>query len=171
MRLFFLLLLLLPIAELAVLIQVGKTIGVFQTLGLLLLMAILGVMFLRSQSASALSRARQRLQDGQVPARELVEGVMISFGGVLLLIPGFITDLLAMLLLFPPTRHAIVTWLVTKGGMAVFGGGPGAFVFTRFGGQWPSQSGPHRRDIYEGEFRREEEPKRPLDGPKPPSEP
>lgn len=170
MRFVFLILLLLPVLEIIVLIQVGKTIGILQTLGLLVLMAILGAYFLRRQSASTLARARQRLQSGQMPAREMLEGLLISFGGVLLLVPGFITDLLAMTLLFPPTRHALVTWLAAKGGAQILGG-PGGFVFTRFGGGFPPQAGPGRRDIYEGEFSRDDEPKTPLRGPKGPSEP
>ena len=171
MRVFFLILLILPIAEIFVLIKVGQTIGFLQTLGVLVLMAILGAWFLRQQSFKTMMRAGKRMQAGQLPARELVEGVLISIGGFMLLLPGFITDAFALILLLPPTRHAVLAFLIAKGRLAAFNSGPGAFVFSRFGGGFPPQSGPGRRDIYEGEFTREEGPKRPLGGPKGPSEP
>src|SRR5690606_8901148 len=135
-------------------------------------MAALGVSILRQQSANTLRRAQARMHGGELPARELFEGLLISIGGVLLLTPGLITDLFALFLLFPFSRRALANWLLRKGTLNAMNSGPGAFVFTRFGGPgWPPQGGPGRRDIYEGEFSREEEPRTPLERPKDPSEP
>ena len=171
MRLLFLLFIIVPIAELMLLIRVGQTIGVLPTIVLVLATAAIGVRILRHQSLSTLKRAQQRMQSGEVPGKEIVEGFLISIGGALLLTPGFITDLFAIGLLLPPTRHALVGYLFRKGAMKAMSTGPGAFVFTRFGGGFPPQGGPGRRDIFEGEFSRDDEPKTPLRGPKGPSDP
>lgn len=176
MRLLFLFAIVLPIAELMLLIEVGKEIGVLPTVLILLGIAAIGLRILRHQSVSTLRRAHQRVQGGELPGREIVDAFMISIGGALLLMPGFITDLFALCLLLPLSRRAVVAWLLRRGGLGAMQSGPGAFVFTRFGnnpfsGVWPPQGGPGRRDIYEGEFSREDEPKTPLKGPKGPSEP
>lgn len=175
MRFLFLLIIVLPIAELMLLIEVGQEIGVLPTVLLVLLTATTGITILRRQSMSTLRRAQQRMQGGEMPGREIMEGFLISIGGALLLTPGFITDLFAILLLIPPTRRALVGWLFRKGAMTAMRSGPGVFMFTRFGGSsfgnWPPQGGPGRRDIYEGEFSREEPPRTPLDGPKGPPDP
>lgn len=176
MRFLFLLLIVLPIAELMLLIEVGREIGVLPTVLIVLATAALGLRVLRYQSASTLRRAQQRVQGGEMPGQEILEGFLISIGGALLLSPGFITDLFAICVLLPPTRRALVGWLVRRGGLSAMRAGPGAFVFTRFGSDpfsagWPPQGGPGRRDIFEGEFTREDEPKTPLEGPKGPSDP
>ncbi|MEY4641801.1 MAG: FxsA cytoplasmic rane protein [Pseudomonadota bacterium] len=160
MRLLFLLFIILPIAELMLLLKVGQTIGALQTIALVLLTAALGVFFLRRQSAATIKRAHERLRDGELPGREIIEGFMISIGGALLLTPGFITDLMALVLLLPFTRGTLVRYLLAKGGLAAMSAGPGGFMFTRFGGSrvsgvWPPQGGPGRKDILEGEFTRE----------------
>lgn len=175
MRFLFLLVIVLPIAELMLLVEVGQEIGVLPTVLLVFATAVAGMRILRHQSAGTMRRAQQRMQGGEMPGREIMEGFLISISGALLLVPGFITDVFALFLLLPPTRRALVGWLFRKGGMAAMQSGPGAFVFTRFGnspfsGDWPPQGGPGRRDIYEGEFSREDEPKTPLGGPKDPSD-
>lgn len=176
MRFLFLLIIVLPIAELMLLIEVGQEIGVLPTVLIVLATASTGIAILRRQGVSTLRRAQQRMQGGEMPGREIMEGFLISIGGALLLTPGFITDVFAICLLLPPTRRALVGWLFRKGALAAMRSGPGAFVFTRFGGssvgdRWPPQGGPGRRDIYEGQFSREDEPKTPIGGPKGPSEP
>jgi UPF0716 protein FxsA len=170
MRLLFLLFIIVPIAELMLLIKVGQTIGALPTIVLVLATAAIGVRILRHQSLSTLKRAQQRMQGGELPGREIVEGFLISIGGALMLTPGFITDLFAIFLLLPFTRKALVGYLFQKGRLKAMGTGPGAFVFTRFGGGWPPHGGPGGRDIYEGEYSRDDEPKTPLRGPKGPSE-
>ena len=96
-----------PIAELAVLIQVGQVIGVWWTIGLLVLDSILGSLLMRSQGRATWRRFNDTTRAGRVPAREVLDGALVIFGGALLLTPGFITDILGLVLLIPPTRALI----------------------------------------------------------------
>ena len=90
-----------PIVELAVLIQVGQLIGVWWTIALLIADALLGSWLLRSQGRLAWRRFNAALEEGRIPHREVVDGVLVIFGGVLLLTPGFISDIFGLLFLFP----------------------------------------------------------------------
>lgn len=119
----------LPIAEIAVFIVVGQYIGLWPTLGMILLTAVIGSMLLRIQGFGLLARIKEETGEGRVPGRELVHGVMIMLAGILLLTPGFITDVLGILLFIPPIRDA--GWRLLKDRIVVvtpFGGprGPGA---------------------------------------------
>jgi UPF0716 protein FxsA len=96
-----------PIAELAVVIQVGQAIGVWWTIALLIADSILGSVLMRSQGRAAWRRFNETTQARRVPAREVLDGGLIMFGGLLLLTPGFITDVLGLLLLIPPTRALV----------------------------------------------------------------
>jgi UPF0716 protein FxsA len=96
-----------PIAELYVIIQVGSWIGVWPTLAILLGDALLGSMLLRHQGRAAWRRFNAALDERRFPAREVADGVMVTVGGTLLLTPGFITDIVGLLLLVPPTRALI----------------------------------------------------------------
>jgi UPF0716 protein FxsA len=102
--LLFLVFVVLPIAELYVIIKVGEAIGVLPTIALLLLDGILGAALARSQGRLAWRRFNEALAAGRVPAKEVYDGAAIIFGGALMLSPGFITDVLALFLLLPPTR-------------------------------------------------------------------
>jgi UPF0716 protein FxsA len=93
-----------PIAELAVIIQVGQEIGVLPTVAILVADSILGSVLMRSQGRAAWRRFNDTTRAGRVPAREVLDGGLVIFGGALLLTPGFLTDILGLLLLFPPTR-------------------------------------------------------------------
>ena len=93
-----------PIAELAVIIQVGELIGVWWTIALLVADSILGAVLMRSQGRAAWRRFNEAVGVGRVPAREVLDGALVIFGGALLLTPGFITDILGLVLLIPPTR-------------------------------------------------------------------
>jgi UPF0716 protein FxsA len=104
-----------PIAELALLIQVGQVIGVWWTIGLLIADALLGSWLLRSQGRAAWRRFNEALAEGRIPHREVVDGVLVIFGGVLLLTPGFITDIFGALFLFPPTRVLMRRLLIRRG--------------------------------------------------------
>ena len=110
-----------PIAELAVLIQVGQAIGVWWTILLLIADAILGSWLLRTQSRAAWRRFNEALAGGRVPHREVVDGVLVIVGGVLLLTPGFITDIFGVLFLFPPTRVLLRGLLVRRGALKLMG--------------------------------------------------
>jgi UPF0716 protein FxsA len=98
---------LVPIAELAVIIQVGQAIGVWWTILLLIVDSILGAMLMRSQGRAAWRRFNEAVGAARVPAREVADGVLVIFGGALLLTPGFLTDIVGLLFLLPPTRAAI----------------------------------------------------------------
>ena len=113
-----------PIAELALLIQVGQAIGVWWTILLLVADAILGSWLLRTQSRAAWRRFNEALGGGRVPHREVVDGVLVIFGGVLLVTPGFITDIFGLLFLFPPTRVLLRGLLVRRGALKLMGSMP-----------------------------------------------
>jgi UPF0716 protein FxsA len=105
---------LVPIAELAILIQVGQAIGVWWTIALLVADSILGSLLMRSQGRAAWRRFGEATRAGRVPAREVLDGVLVIFGGALLLTPGFISDFLGLLLLLPPTRAVVRGILVRR---------------------------------------------------------
>jgi UPF0716 protein FxsA len=106
-----------PIAELAIIIQVGQLLGLWWTIALLIADSVLGSMLMRSQGRAAWRRFSAALEAGRAPAREVVDGVMIIFGGALLLTPGFISDVAGLLLLAPPTR-AVLRRLFLRQAMA-----------------------------------------------------
>jgi len=107
-----LLFILMPIAELYVIIQVGGLIGIWPTLALLLLDGLLGAALLRSQGRTAWRRFQEALASSRVPAKEVYDGAAIIFGAALLMTPGFITDVFGFLLLLPPTRAMLRRSLV-----------------------------------------------------------
>jgi UPF0716 protein FxsA len=102
-----LLFILVPIAELYVIIQLGHVFGVLNTLGLLVLVSFAGAWLMKREGLSALRRAQHQLDAGVVPGRELVDGALILLAGALLLAPGFITDAVGLLLLLPPVRAGV----------------------------------------------------------------
>jgi UPF0716 protein FxsA len=132
-----------PIAELYVIIKVGELIGLWPTLFLLLADALLGSWLLRHQGRGAWRRFNEALAARRFPGREVVDGALIIVGGTLLLTPGFLTDIAGAFLLIPPTR-ALTRRLLkrfTIGRFAVVDiGGPGPF------GGGPSDGGRPSRD-------------------------
>jgi len=120
-----------PIAELYVIIQVGELIGVVPTLILLLADAIGGSLLLKHQGRGAWRRFNQALAARRFPGKEVADGVLIVIGGTLLLTPGFITDVFGVFFLLPPTR-ALTRRLLRRYTLGRFtvvgvGGGPGTF--------------------------------------------
>src|SRR5215213_6555745 len=103
-----------PIAELAVLIQIGELIGVWWTIALLIADAVLGSLLARSQGRATWRRFNEALRDGRAPAREVMDGALVLFGGALLLTPGFLSDILGVFLLLPPTRAFVRRVLVRR---------------------------------------------------------
>ncbi|OLE35096.1 MAG: hypothetical protein AUG48_11510 [Actinobacteria bacterium 13_1_20CM_3_68_9] len=103
----------LPIAELYVIIKVGEAIGVLPTIGLLILDSFLGAALLRSQGRAAWRRFNEALAAGRIPTREVFDGAMVILGGAFLITPGFITDVIGVLLLIPPSR-AVFRGLVAR---------------------------------------------------------
>jgi UPF0716 protein FxsA len=105
--LLFILFIVVPIAELYVIIQVGQAIGVLPTIAILIADSILGSILMRTQGRAAWRRFNAAVSEGRVPTREVLDGVLVVFGGALLLTPGFITDVFGILFLLPPTRAII----------------------------------------------------------------
>lgn len=96
-----------PLLEIAVFIEVGGVIGVWPTIALTIATALAGSLLLRVQGLSTLMRARAEIDRGELPARELFEGLCLVLAGALLLVPGFVTDTLGLMLFFPPFRHLL----------------------------------------------------------------
>lgn len=131
-----------PLVEIYLLIEIGQVIGALPTIALCVLTAILGGGLLRHQGLSTLHRARTNLDQGKVPALELLEGVALLVGGALLMTPGFATDALGFACLLPPTRRMLVRAILARATITYGppGGGAG--------------DGRHGHDTIEGEYRR-----------------
>lgn len=118
MRFLFLLLIIIPIIEMWLLIVVGQSIGAIPTILLVMLTAIIGLHGLRRQGLSTLNRLQTKLSDHQLPAKEIVEGIILAVGGALLLSPGFVTDTVGFSCLIPLTRRfwlmAAFTWFQSR---------------------------------------------------------
>ncbi len=99
-----------PIVEIWLLFKVGGAIGGFNTIALVLLTALAGTALLRKQGLSTLLRAQQRLQQQQLPAAEIAEGIFLAIGGALLLTPGFVTDAIGLACLLPLSRR----WMIAR---------------------------------------------------------
>jgi UPF0716 protein FxsA len=102
-----LLLVVVPIAELYVIIQVGHVLGVVNTLALLVLISFTGAWLMKREGLTTWRRAQRQVDAGVVPGKELVDGALIVLAGALLVAPGFITDALGLLLLLPPVRAGV----------------------------------------------------------------
>ena len=109
----FVVFLVVPFVELFVILQVGHAIGALNTLALLILVSMVGAWLVKREGISVLRRAQERMAEGAVPGRELVDGVLILLAGALLITPGFLSDVLGVLLLLPPVRAAL-RGLVTR---------------------------------------------------------
>ena len=134
-----LLFLVVPIIELYIIVQVASSMGVMETIGLLILISVIGAWLVRAQGLAVLGRVQGQLAQGNVPGKELVDGLLILLAGALMLTPGFMTDAFGLLLLMPPTRAVVRTILIHRyrdrvvlgGTSAIFGG---RYRETRFGG-------------------------------------
>ncbi len=105
---------LVPVVEMWILIEVGGWIGALPTIALVVLTATLGLSLLKRQGLSTLMSARRKMDEGSIPASELVSGVMIAVGGALLLTPGFVTDAIGFALLIPQTRQWLLFRLIDR---------------------------------------------------------
>ena len=124
MALLVLLFLVVPIVELYVIIQVGQEIGALNTIGLLLVISVLGAWLAKREGTGVWRRLNQQVSTGKVPGAELIDAFLILLAGALLLTPGFISDVLAIFLLIPPTRALVRRVLRRRfiGKVEVFGG-------------------------------------------------
>jgi UPF0716 protein FxsA len=103
-----------PLAELYVILKVGDAIGPVWTILLLAADSVLGSVLLRSQGRSVWRRFNAALSDGKMPHREVVDGVLVIFGGAFLITPGFLTDIVGLTLLVPPTRAVVRRALIRR---------------------------------------------------------
>jgi len=140
-----LLFLLVPLVEIYVMIKVGGIIGAFPTILLVVLTAVVGAALARVQGLATLQRLQATLARGEAPASEMVEGVLLLAGALLLLTPGFITDLMGFFCLIPGTRRALA-WRALKRFTVVTPAGPDR--------KGPDGGSPR---TLEGEFRREDD--------------
>lgn len=106
----------LPIVELYVFVQVAQGWGFFNALGLIVLVSILGVAVVRHQGLRVWRRFQEQVLARQVPDREIADGVALLVAGVLLIVPGFVTDAVGVLLLLPPVRAGLRALLVRRAG-------------------------------------------------------
>lgn len=138
-----------PLTELYFLIEVGSRIGGIATIALTVFTAVLGGLLVRLQGLSVLLRVREMTARGEVPAVEMLEGALLMAAGVLLLLPGFITDGIGFLLLITPLRRALILgWLRRRGVMRP--------AWREAGRPDEPGQGRERRRIIDGEFRRED---------------
>jgi UPF0716 protein FxsA len=108
-----------PLAELYVILQVGEAIGAVWTILLLAADSVLGSLLLRNQGRTVWRRFNATLGEGRMPHREVIDGVLVVFGGAFLITPGFLTDIVGLLLLIPPTRALIRPLVVSRLGKRV----------------------------------------------------
>lgn len=114
MRFFLLLFIVIPIAEMWLLIHVGGLIGALPTIALVMLTAIIGLALLRRQGFATLMRGRAKMESGEIPAMEMLEALVLAVSGAMLLTPGFFTDALGFAGLLPLSRHWLVNWLIGR---------------------------------------------------------
>jgi UPF0716 protein FxsA len=124
-RFLFLFFIAVPLVEMLLLFEVSDQIGGLSTLGLVVATAVIGVQVLKQQGVATLTRANARLSSGELPAQEIIEGMLLAAAGALLLTPGFITDTLGFVFLAGPLRRLIAARLL-RSGLVRAGGGLGA---------------------------------------------
>lgn len=144
--------LLLPLAEIACFILVGRRIGLLPTLSLVVLSAVAGIVLMRIQGFGVLTRLRRSGQDGHAPGKELLDAAMILIAGILLLIPGFISDIVGLALFLPPVRTFLWNRLMRNVVVVNVGG-------MRPGREQPQSDGAQRTiDLDETDFHRDGRP-------------
>ncbi|AIW20225.1 MULTISPECIES: FxsA family protein [Vibrio] len=150
-----------PIIEIGLFISVGGYLGLWPTIALVLITAFVGASLVRSQGLQTLMSVQNRLQQGELPAQQILEGVMLAVSGVLLLTPGFMTDALGMLVLLPAPRAAMAKYLMSKMTVQSVGGGfQGGFGSGNFQqgpfDQDPFNQQPKDGNTFEGEYERKD---------------
>lgn len=128
MRFLFLFFIAVPLVEMLLLFEVSDQIGGLSTLALVVATAVIGVQVLKQQGIATLTRANARLSSGELPAQEIIEGMLLAAAGALLLTPGFITDTLGFVFLAGPLRRLIAARLLRSGLVRAGGGFSGGSV-------------------------------------------
>ena len=142
-----------PLLEMLVLFEVADRIGGIQTLLMVVLTAVIGVQILKQQGFSTLLRANDRIRQGQLPAQEIIEGMLLAAAGAMLLTPGFLTDTIGFLCLTGPVRRPLAGRLIAAG--VVRAGGFGSFSSRNGAGRGDDAfgNGPASRgQVFEGEY-------------------
>lgn len=158
MRFLFIFFIAVPLGEMLLLFEVSDRIGSLITVGLVVATAIIGVQILKQQGFATLTRASQKLQSGELPAQEIIEGMLLAAAGALLLTPGFITDTVGFVFLTGPLRRPIAAYVVRSGMVKAMGGSASGDGFTHFsgrGGRWEQSAD---SNIYEGDYHEESAP-------------
>ena len=141
MRFAFLIFLVIPIAELYLLFAVADLIGGLATLLIVIVTALTGISVLRRQGLNTLRSADQRLRTGQMPGQEIVEAMLLTFAGALLITPGLLTDSIGFALLTPALRGRLAARILSKGGGMFMGGFSASSTGTGFAGFGRPQRG------------------------------
>lgn len=157
MRFLFIFFILIPLTEMLLLFEVSGRIGGLLTLSLVVATAVIGVQILKRQGLATLTRANQRLQAGELPAQEIVEGMLLAAAGALLLTPGFITDTLGFIFLSAPLRRPIARKVVQSGMVKAMGGSVGSSGFGFRAGFSGDTERSGEGNVYEGDFSEEPE--------------
>jgi len=110
-QLLFVLFIIIPIIEITVIMQVGALLGVWPTIAIVILSAWLGAKFVRQQGVATLQSVQTKMAQGEMPSNEIVTGLMLLVAGVLLVTPGFVTDIFGLSLLIPSVRTAIASYV------------------------------------------------------------
>ena len=137
-----------PLVELYLLIEVGSEIGAIPTLFLTVFTAVLGGLLVRLQGFTTALRVREAMERGEMPAIEMLEGVVLLVAGIMLLLPGFITDAIGFLCLVPPVRRGLLLAFLRRSGVL------------RSSGSAPEPDSESRPRVIEGEFKREDDGKK-----------
>ncbi len=116
----FLILVGVPIIEIGLFIQLGGFLGLWPTLGIVVLTALIGSLLLRMQGLSTLEELRRSAETGQNPAGPMANGALILVAGLLLLTPGFFTDSIGFLLMVPPFRALLIRWIAARAQMKIY---------------------------------------------------
>ena len=116
-----LLFIIIPLVELYLIIKVGGYIGAFWTVMIVIGTAVIGVNLLRMQGFNTLKRAQQNMEQGAMPAMEMMEGIVLAVGGALLITPGFLTDTLGFICLIPFTRQALIRGFIKRNSVQMHG--------------------------------------------------
>ena len=135
-----------PIAEISLLIKVGGAIGGFNTILFVILTAVLGAYLVRQQGFATITKLQQETQAGRIPALQIAEGVALLFAGAVLLTPGFITDAIGFTLLIPFTRRIVIALLASK-----FTQNQTGFTYSTHS-QGPQQTKNDNSNVIEGEY-------------------
>ena len=154
-HIFLILFLVVPVAEIYLLIKVGSLIGAIPTILLILATAIIGAGLLRQQGLSTLARFQNNLSSGTLPAQEMIEGILLAVGGALLMTPGFVTDAMGFFCLIPFTRKALAHYIMKRSAVQMQAGVAGFASSARSGSH--GYNGNADNNTYEGEFVRKED--------------